>query len=137
MSIKPPVWYATLGVASAILGVARSECKDYLTLVAVRARYVVYPSGFPPGTPRPNPPEPGPITVERHISGRRYLTEISVGGDLSLLEVANFFDVNTATVWRWVRAGKLNARKERGRLRVPVREVFRFERREGGPWFGG
>ena len=77
------------------------------------------------------------MTVERHIGGRRYLTEIPVNGSLSLREVAAFFDVDAATVWRWVRGGRLEARKERGRLQVPVREVFRFERREGGPWLGG
>ena len=65
------------------------------------------------------------------------MTEVPVNGKLSLREVANFFHVNTATVWRWVRAGKLGAHKERGRLQIPVREVFRFQRREGGPWLGG
>ena len=103
----------------------------------VRARLVVYPSGFPPGTPRPNPPEPHPVTVERHIGGRRYLTDVPVNGDLSLREVAAFFAVDPATVWRWVRAGRLDARKERGRLHVPIREVFRFQRREFGPWLSG
>jgi len=77
------------------------------------------------------------MTVERHIGGRRYLTEIPVNGSLSLREVAAFFHVDAATVWRWVRAGKLAARKERGRLHVPVRQIFRFERRESGPWFSG
>jgi hypothetical protein len=77
------------------------------------------------------------MTVERHIGGRRYLTEIPVSGDLSLREVAAFFDVDPATVWRWIRAKRLVGRKERGRLRVPVREIFRFERREFGPWLSG
>ena len=77
------------------------------------------------------------MTVERHIGGRRYVTEVPVNGDLSLREVAAFFDVDPATVWRWVRAKRLVARKERGQLRVPVREIFRFERREFGPWFIG
>ena len=77
------------------------------------------------------------MTVERHIGGRRYLTEIPVNGSLSLREVAAFFDVDAATVWRWVRAGRLEAREERKRLHVPVREVFRFQRREGGPWISG
>jgi hypothetical protein len=77
------------------------------------------------------------MTVERHIGGRRYLTEIPVSGDLSLREVAAFFNVDHATVWRWVRARRLVGKKEKGRLRVPVREIFRFERREFGPWFGG
>ena len=77
------------------------------------------------------------MTVERHIGGRRYLTEVPASGDLSLREVGAFFDVNHATVWRWVRAKRLQARRERGRLRVPVREVFRFQRRERGPWLIG
>jgi len=77
------------------------------------------------------------MTIERHIGGRRYVTEVPVSGDLSLREVAAFFDVDPATVWRWVRARRLAGRKERGRLRVPVREIARFERREGGPWFSG
>ena len=77
------------------------------------------------------------MTVERHIGGRRYLTEIPVNGSLSLREVAAFFDVDAATVWRWVRAGRLEAREERGRLHVAVREVFRFLRRHGGPWISG
>jgi transposase len=77
------------------------------------------------------------MTVERHIGGRRYLTEVPVGGDLSLREVAAFLNVDPATVWRWVRAKKLVGRKERGQLRVPVREIFRFERREFGPWLTG
>jgi len=77
------------------------------------------------------------VTVERHIGGRRYLTDVPVNGDLSLREVAAFFAVDPATVWRWVRAGRLDARKERGRLHVPIREVFRFQRREFGPWLSG
>ena len=77
------------------------------------------------------------MTVERHIGGRRYLTEVPVSGDLSLREVAAFLDVDPATVWRWVRAKRLAGRKERGQLRVPVREIFRFERREFGPWLSG
>ena len=77
------------------------------------------------------------MTVERHIGGRRYVTEVPVSGDLSLREVAAFFDVDPATVWRWVRAKRLSGRKERGQLRVPVREIFRFERREFGPWLSG
>ncbi len=77
------------------------------------------------------------MTVERHIGGRRSVTEIPVNGSLSLREVAASFDVDAATVWRWVRAGRLAGRRERGRLQVPVREVFRFVRKEGGPWFSG
>ena len=77
------------------------------------------------------------MTIERHIGGRRYVTEIPVNGSLSLREVAAYFHVDAATVWRWVRARRLEARKERGRLHVAVREVFRFVRREGGPWFNG
>jgi len=77
------------------------------------------------------------VTVERHIRGRRYVTEVPVSGDLSLREVAAFLDFDPATVWRWVRAKKLAGRKERGQLRVPVREVFRLQRREFGPWLSG
>jgi len=77
------------------------------------------------------------MTVERHIGGRRYVSEVPASGDLSLREVAAFLSVDPATVWRWVRAKRLVGRKERGRLRVPVREIFRFERREFGPWFSG
>lgn len=77
------------------------------------------------------------MTVERHIGGRRYVTEVPVNGDLSLREVAAFFAVNAATVWRWVRTKRLAGSKERGQLKVPVREVFRFERREFGPWLSG
>ena len=36
-----------------------------------------------------------------------------------------------------VRAKRLAGRKQGGQLRVPVREIFRFERREFGPWFSG
>ena len=77
------------------------------------------------------------MTVERHIGGRRYLTEVPASGDLSLREVAAFFHVDPATVWRWVRTKRLAGRRERGQIRVPVREIFRFERREFGPWFSG
>ena len=77
------------------------------------------------------------MTVERHIDGRRYMAEVPVNGDLSLREVAAFFGVDPATVWRWVTGKRLVGRKERGQLRVPVREVFRFERREFGPWLSG
>ena len=77
------------------------------------------------------------MTVERHIGGRRYLTEVPVSGDLSLREVAAFFQVDPATVWRWVKAKRLAGHKDRRRLKVPVREIFRFERREFGPWFSG
>ena len=76
------------------------------------------------------------MTVERHIGGRRSLTEVPVNGDLSLREVAAFLNVDPATVWRWVRAKRLAAHRKGGRLKVPVREIFRFERREFGPWFG-
>jgi len=72
------------------------------------------------------------MTVERHIGGRRYVTEVSVNGILSLREVASYFGVDPATVWRWVRGERLAARKEHGQLRVPVREVFRFEREDVG-----
>ena len=65
------------------------------------------------------------------------MTEVPVSGDLSLREAAAFFDVDPATVWRWVRAKRLAGRKEHGQLKVPVREIFRFERREFGPWFNG
>ena len=64
------------------------------------------------------------------------MTEVPVAGDLSLREVAAYFDVDPATVWRWVRAKRLAGRKERRQLRVPVREISRFERREFGPWLG-
>lgn len=77
------------------------------------------------------------MTVERHIGGRRYSTEVPLHGNLSLREVAAFFSVDPATVWRWVRGRRLEVRRERGRLRVPVREVYRFERRERGPWLSG
>ena len=77
------------------------------------------------------------MTVERHIGGRRYVNEVPVSGDLSLREVAAFFDVDPATVWRWVRAKRLAGRKERGQLRVPVREIYRFVRKEFGPWLSG
>ncbi|SRR6266496_980444 len=103
----------------------------------VRARFVVYPSGFPPGSIRPNPPELHPVTIERHIGGRCYSAQVSPNGTLSLREVAAFLDVDPATVWRWVRAKKLVALKERGRLKVAVRELYRFERKEHGPWLRG
>ncbi len=77
------------------------------------------------------------MTVERHIGGRRSLTEIPVTGDLSLREVAAFFKVDPATVWRWVKAKRLAGHKDRRHLKVGVREIFRFERREFGPWFSG
>jgi hypothetical protein len=73
------------------------------------------------------------MTVERHIGKRRYSTEVPVNGQLSLREVAAFFNVDPATVWRWVRAKRMAAHKKSGPLAVSVREVFRFERREFGP----
>ena len=77
------------------------------------------------------------MTIERHIGDRRYKAVVPVSGDLSLREAAAFFGVDHATVWRWVRGKRLAGRKERGQLRVPVREIFRFERREFGPWLSG
>src|SRR5436189_6117867 len=100
--------------------------------MAVRAQLVVYATAMPPGIRRSKSRGAGPMTIERHIGGRRYLTEVPVSGDLSLREVAAFFSVDPATIWRWTRAKRLNSRKERGRLRVPVREIFRFERSKNG-----
>ena len=74
------------------------------------------------------------MTVERHIGGRVYVTQVPATGELSLREVAAFFNKDAATIWRWVRAKRLSARKRVGQLKVPVREVFRFERTEFGPW---
>jgi len=77
------------------------------------------------------------MTIERHIGGRRYLTEVPASGDLSLREVAAFFHVDPATVWRWVRGKGLVGHKERGRVKVPVREIFGFDRRDFAAWCSG
>jgi len=50
---------------------------------------------------------------------------------LSVLKVADIFDVSRDTIMRWVRSGKLEAAKFGGQWRIPGEAVKRFAREQG------
>lgn len=43
-------------------------------------------------------------------------------------EVADFYRVSTGTVRRWIREGKMKAKKVNGRFKIPYKEALKIEK---------
>ena len=64
--------------------------------------------------------------LTKRIDGREYSAMIGAQHTLSFAEIAQLERVSTMTVHRWHKAGRLKARKVRGRNRVTFREFARL-----------
>ena len=86
-----------------------------------------------------NPPREGrewPAQLRRKVGTRYVRIDLSPRSLLTTSEVASILNQDPATIWRWIRAGKLKAVMKGRRALIPMRALKPFlpEARAGGIW---